>query len=160
MGTQRAATEAGYQGLFALWQFGAATPSHAWDWQLRCVCCESPLIASAPRSVAEKDASEPWNDPMGVRTAAAMQTSADSQGVSAPPSSSGMTTAVHAASHLSGSGWPCPPCLKIAAPPEPPGLLLLWERLRCGCAVAAGRRPWPPRTCRRQQPLCPIGGPK
>jgi len=36
----------------------------------------SPLIASAPKSVAEKDDREPWNEPIGVRTAAAMHTSA------------------------------------------------------------------------------------
>jgi hypothetical protein len=34
------------------------------------------LIANAPSSVAEKDAREPPKEPMGVRTAAAMQTSA------------------------------------------------------------------------------------
>lgn len=39
-----------------------------------CVC--APLIAKAPRSVAENEDREPWKDPMGVRTAAAMHTSA------------------------------------------------------------------------------------
>jgi hypothetical protein len=34
------------------------------------------LIANAPRSAAEKHDSEPWKEPMGVRTAAAMHTSA------------------------------------------------------------------------------------